>query len=236
MRRSLPILALFSALALVGLALAADAPPVVEPGLTVSPAPAAVASPAPAASPGPAAKSVPVKLHGKEKKPLPREMFDHNFHEKHFNAVKYECTNCHTYKVDRQSKTVLEIDYQKFFTKPLAELCHPCHREQGQIRSRLYVCSTCHTEPQAIVPANHRSGWIKKHASLSYNAKECRNCHDDSYCINCHRRFETIKPRVHSRNYRFFHSIEARTSPARCYACHRETQCRQCHSTGSAFR
>jgi hypothetical protein len=42
---------------------------------------------------------------------------------------------------------------------------------------------------------------------------------------------------MHRRNFKFFHSIEARANPRRCSACHTVNFCQECHAgRGSSKR
>ena len=166
----------------------------------------------------------------------PREHYDHNIHEKPRTQADLDCTDCHPFKLDWSKRTVELPQYKELFVKPLDQICHDCHRKESRVHARIFVCSLCHEETRELTPENHKAGWIKKHAVLSYHPSECQTCHDDSYCIDCHRRFETIRPQFHGRNYRFYHSIEARMNPALCYSCHRISQCSDCHQNGETFR
>lgn len=170
-------------------------------------------------------------------KPSPQKSFDHEAHEKPLEKEKLECTYCHPFKLNWKDRTVsLPKDVKSNFVKPLMELCHSCHQTKAKIKKEIFNCSLCHADAKDILPDSHRSGWIKQHAVKSYSATECQSCHEDTFCIDCHRRFEPIKPKVHSRNFRFFHSVEARVNPASCYSCHRQSVCVHCHQTGKAFR
>ncbi len=168
---------------------------------------------------------------------LPYEVYEHEYHEKPLEKEGIDCKYCHPFKLNWKDRTAeLDVDYEQLFVKPLDKLCHDCHRKESRIKASVFVCTLCHLNTRQILPDDHRAGWLRQHGSVTYRGHECRECHDDSYCVDCHRRFELIRPRVHSRNYQYFHSIEARISPASCYACHRQSACIECHVTGKALR
>ncbi len=170
-------------------------------------------------------------------RPLPRELYSHDVHEKPLTEQGFDCTHCHPFKLDWNEKKAGHVpEYESLFIKPLKDLCHDCHRKEARVRKNVFVCYLCHHDNRDILPSDHRSGWLKQHGSVGTLSKQCRDCHEDSYCVDCHRRFEPVRPKVHSRNYRFFHSIEGRMSPASCYSCHRQSSCVECHKTGRTFR
>ena len=81
--------------------------------------------------------------------------------------------------------------------------------------------------------------WVGRHQSLAkQNPAECASCHTNPmFCLDCHKRRDTVQERMHKRNFKFFHSIEARANPRKCDACHTVTYCQECHSgRGSSKR
>jgi hypothetical protein len=161
---------------------------------------------------------------------MPKKRFDHQVHEKAFSTSNSDCKTCHSFELNTETKVVtLPKDYDEFFTKPMKSVCHNCHLQSSKLDPKLFECRTCHANAKELLPDNHQAGWEKKHATQAYQKTECLQCHAQPFCTDCHRRFEPIQPKMHSRNYRFFHSVEARMNPTSCNSCHKSSTCRDCH-------
>jgi hypothetical protein len=52
--------------------------------------------------------------------------------------------------------------------------------------------------------------------------------------MDCHTRRDSIQTKMHDRNFRSFHGIQARANPMQCSSCHREDFCISCHERGGA--
>ncbi|MBI4365907.1 MAG: hypothetical protein HY543_03720 [Deltaproteobacteria bacterium] len=150
----------------------------------------------------------------------PFDRFDHEMHTPLFEGVGVACETCHA---DSES-------YGK-----LAKLnrigCHTCHNNPQAPIPATSTCTLCHGKGGAM-PGNHRVDWLAKHQAIAkQRPQQCADCHADiMFCVTCHARRDTVQQTMHSRNFRFYHSIEARANPRRCDACHTVTYCRDCHA------
>ncbi|MDO8520085.1 MAG: hypothetical protein Q7T11_07990 [Deltaproteobacteria bacterium] len=163
---------------------------------------------------------------GKTKK-HPYDVYDHEMHMTFFEAASVACETCHA---DPDSFG----DRSK--VNPVG--CHLCHNSAGPIIDANKPCTVCH-DGGAPKPPSHKSGWKSKHQIYAkLNAESCTQCHTDpQFCLNCHKRRDTVLQTMHRRNFRYFHSIEARANPRKCEACHTVSYCQDCHAgRGSSKR
>lgn len=155
-----------------------------------------------------------------KKKSHPYDKYDHDMHTAFFESVSLSCETCHA---DPDSYG----DRSK--VNPLG--CHTCHNSSNPPLPATNTCTLCH-EGGPPKPSSHRAGWMQKHQNYAKKApEECKACHSNQmFCINCHQKRETVEQTVHRRNFRFFHSIEARANPRKCDACHTVSYCQNCHA------
>jgi hypothetical protein len=82
-------------------------------------------------------------------------------------------------------------------------------------------CKECHGEPAAAHPAMPSKG-------------DCRVCHetgeDYTDCRMCHAEKQELLPITHGATWMSGHGLSAREDEARCYQCHTETTCSECHA------
>lgn len=147
----------------------------------------------------------------------PKDMYDHTMHTELFNAMEVPCESCHVndeYEWAKMNKTG----------------CHNCHKSAKYMEAP-NDCSMCHANWQ-VIPPSHREGWKATHrAPAKADAKSCKSCHADRFCINCHQQRSTIQLVEHKRNYRYFHSVDVRSNPGKCGSCHVTAFCTNCHSS-----
>ena len=165
-------------------------------------------------------------LHGEataKKKQKPFDLFTRDVHEMHnsiFESAKISCETCHA-----------NPDSYTDFKKINKQGCHTCHKNENAPVPANNDCKLCHAGgfPK---PDNHKSGWISKHQTYAKNNDTyCTQCHPNKmFCIDCHQRRDTIQQRVHRRNFKFYHSIEARANPRKCDVCHTASYCQTCHA------
>lgn len=149
----------------------------------------------------------------------PIKLFDHKMHtDNFFTPSKVPCETCH-------------IKDQYEWKGMDHEGCHKCHNSKKPLMDgATQDCSVCHAN-YPVKPVNHKVNWISEHKTeAKVNAKECKSCHTDRFCIKCHEERGDIELYVHKRNYRYFHSIDARADPKKCDRCHTVTYCNKCHS------
>ncbi|MBI5476788.1 MAG: hypothetical protein HY964_08650 [Ignavibacteriales bacterium] len=170
-------------------------------------------------------------------------------HEKH-TAKSIECTNCH--------RGLDEVKYASSDNMPSMDLCVTCHEKNNVSKD----CNTCHTNLIGLIPKTHLEGEFKKDHKRQTRfggvANNCSTCHDESFCQNCHAGIELKKydskkeystdpsariqlkdspkelklQQVHELNYKFTHSIDARSKRIDCNSCHdQSTFCVECHQT-----
>lgn len=156
-----------------------------------------------------------------KKKSHPYDVYDHGMHTGFFKSVdEVTCDTCH-------ADPISYVDRKK--VNPMG--CHFCHKRKEAQLPGPSTCTLCH-EGGPPKPQSHKVAWDKKHQVYAkQNAKECQQCHTNQmFCIDCHKRRDTVQERMHRRNFKFFHSIEARANPRRCDACHTVAFCQKCHA------
>ena len=123
-------------------------------------------------------------------------------------------------------------------------------------------CESCHKNLTDLVPASHRQAdFMSQHkdfVNVSGPQNDCKSCHTAATCQECHDASNLAKDltpgqiyipftpslspitthdkltvqKVHSDNYRFTHSIDAKGRESNCYTCHDErTFCVNCHNS-----
>lgn len=155
-----------------------------------------------------------------KKKASAFDVFNHEMHTPIYESSNVPCETCHA---DPESYGNRE--------KINKQGCHQCHKAPAPIMPVIKDCKTCHFAgfPK---PMSHKVSWISKHQSYAKNdPASCAECHSNQmFCMDCHSRRDTIQERMHMRNFKFYHSIEARANPKRCNACHTVSYCQDCHA------
>lgn len=150
----------------------------------------------------------------------PFDIFDHEMHTTFFEGANVACETCHADPESFGDRSRIN---------PLG--CHLCHNSSKPILEATQQCTVCH-EGGPPKPSSHKVDWIAKHQIYAkHNQAQCEQCHTNKmFCMECHKRRDTIQQTLHRRNFRFFHSIEARANPRKCDACHTVQYCQQCHA------
>jgi hypothetical protein len=122
--------------------------------------------------------------------------------------------------------------------------CDTCHLPDARtIVPDKAVCLDCHDEEMAKETKlngtkTHGPVWALNHRSEAKgNAIDCAACHDQSYCLECHKSgfadeqgdFGNNMINVHRSDFHITHPISARTNPQLCSSCHEPSFCRDCH-------
>lgn len=155
-----------------------------------------------------------------KKKIHPFDKFDHEMHMGLFEMAGTPCTTCHP------------TDDSYGNREKMNRLgCHSCHKNPDPPLPASQDCTVCHIDGWFPKPESHKSGWIGKHQMYAkQDANVCTQCHQDPmFCMDCHNRRDSVQTRMHDRNFKFFHSIQARANPRQCDACHVVNFCQQCH-------
>jgi len=137
----------------------------------------------------------------------------------HLNHVSQnlECSTCHS--GIESSETVFDKHL------PAMNTCISCHNEIEQVD----YCYTCHGAHKDLQPSNHRLDWTKIHGMASQTDDDCKMCHSDNQCLDCHQK-DNLDRKVHRLNFRNNHGILARGNKENCYTCHEELSfCVDCH-------
>lgn len=146
-------------------------------------------------------------------------------HEVHRNVIgeSSECSECHPQHKEDNS---------------LKEQCHKCHNNPESTSKAPKFCYTCHYDLNGIKPDTHTASWDDDHTHFvkAQQSKDCYNCHRRSYCTDCHTKRDEIRKRMHTRNFVFYHSVEARANPYKCSSCHVASFCTSCHQERGVSR
>ena len=156
-------------------------------------------------------------------------------HAKHIERVKEDCAACH--------KSLPE-PFAAAVPPPTMSDCLGCHeheKEYAQVQ-----CLGCHPTLNrvALKPLSdfsHQGNYIARHgADARSSAENCSQCHDQTYCAECHARTvatrievkfpeEVAAAFIHRNDYLGRHSIDAVANEASCRKCHGEDFCTSCH-------
>lgn len=113
------------------------------------------------------------------------------------------------------------------------------HKEYASMAIK--ECNSCHQSEG--VALNHDADWVRGHRVLaSRGGANCVQCHDQSYCLDCHSgggigadlstqnyRRDYI-PKSHRSDWLEIHPLKALDNPQTCTRCHDQKYCTQCHS------
>lgn len=113
------------------------------------------------------------------------------------------------------------------------------HKEYSSMK--IVECNGCH-KAEGIAP-NHDADWDRGHRLVaSKGDKNCAECHDQSYCLDCHQgggievnlSTQNYKkdyiPKSHRSDWLEIHPIKASDNPQTCIRCHDQKYCSSCHS------
>ena len=157
-------------------------------------------------------------------------------HEKHIERVKEDCTTCHK---------DLPEPFVAATTVPRMSDCLSCHDHAKQYTET--QCTGCHPtlNKLALKPLSdfsHQGNYLARHgADARSSAENCAQCHDQTYCADCHaktvsNRIEVKFPEavaagfIHRNDFVGRHSIEAAGNEASCRKCHGTSFCQSCHT------
>ncbi|MBL0225795.1 MAG: cytochrome C [Geobacteraceae bacterium] len=113
------------------------------------------------------------------------------------------------------------------------------HSEYARMEIR--ECNSCH-KSEGISP-NHDADFVRGHRVLASKAgNNCNQCHDQSWCLDCHQgggsgndlsqsnSGRDFKPKSHRSDFISIHPLKAQGNPQQCYRCHDQNYCNACHS------
>jgi cytochrome c7-like protein len=156
-------------------------------------------------------------------------------HTKHIDLVKEDCTTCH--------KQLPEPFVNETAVPKMAD-CLTCHGHSEEYAQT--QCTGCHPtlNKLALKPLSdfsHQGNYVARHgADARSSATNCSQCHDQTYCADCHAktvatRIEVKFPEevdrqfIHRNDFLARHSIEAAGNDATCRRCHGNSFCQSCH-------
>ncbi len=160
-------------------------------------------------------------------------------HAAHLDRPGITCESCHAGA--GQSTKVEDA------LNPAMSVCTTCHKAQ---MDRLN-CSYCHERlPElgkpSIGEAVHTTGFYALHGAWATGGSQlCTQCHEQSYCADCHAKTTPLKPSVklpdrvdrnfvHRGDFLGRHALEAAARPATCQTCHGQSFCQDCHRRSNA--
>jgi len=128
----------------------------------------------------------------------------------------------------------------------LALGCRTCHLDgAASIVPKTDVCLACHEKTmidEVSLPETKTHGpvWSLNHGpSAKGNSVNCASCHEQSYCLDCHKAgkademgsFGNNMINVHRSDFSVSHPLAARAGQNRCNSCHEARFCSDCHDT-----
>jgi hypothetical protein len=113
------------------------------------------------------------------------------------------------------------------------------HSEYAKMQ--ISECNACHKGEG--IALNHDADFVRGHRVLASKAgNNCSQCHDQSWCLDCHQgggngndlsqsQFgRDYKPKSHRTDFISIHPIQAQNNQQQCYRCHDQKYCTACHS------
>jgi c(7)-type cytochrome triheme protein len=157
-------------------------------------------------------------------------------HADHIDRVKEDCARCHL--------KLTEL-VPSGSTVPPMSTCTSCHEHAVDFAEA--KCSPCHVDLKRfplrpVSLFSHAGDYVREHGpSASAAGDACAQCHDQSFCADCHAR--TVATRIevklpekvladfiHRFDYVSRHAIEARADETLCRRCHGQSFCDACHA------
>lgn len=102
------------------------------------------------------------------------------------------------------------------------------------------TCYFCH-EVEEIKELAHNPPWVDNHKTVAARKEmSCLKCHSYNFCADCHsfkqglkpseKNFSNIRPSYpHRGEWITRHSLEVRADAVKCYRCHTQQSCAECH-------
>ncbi|MBN1307017.1 MAG: hypothetical protein JXA18_03810 [Chitinispirillaceae bacterium] len=138
-------------------------------------------------------------------------------HTKHIEYTE-KCDACHK-DIYGKLKTIK--------IPPPMPVCTECH-DNSKANAN---CRVCHDDPSKLKPKSHTPRWVYRNGhgtDARYNQAQCRDCHVDRECSQCHRGQSTFG--VHRPGYKYSHGMDVRQRIVNCNYCHDlENSCAKCH-------
>jgi len=160
-------------------------------------------------------------------------------HAEHIERVKEDCAVCH--------KTLPELVRQTSTVPPMST-CTTCHEHAQELANG--QCVSCHVDLRKfpLKPVSlfsHQGNFVRTHGAMARStAESCSQCHDQTFCADCHARTVAVPVEVkfpenvlsdfiHRGDYLSRHAIEARADEGLCRRCHGQPFCDACHTASN---
>jgi hypothetical protein len=152
-------------------------------------------------------------------------------HAQHVEAeVLADCPSCHGTMESGASATLSHAS------------CVECHKDDVDG----LLCAKCHRDfnavgLKALTSFSHKANFVTEHKEFARKSgATCAQCHQESFCLDCHNPREEVKPSVkypekvfrnfvHRGDWRTVHAMEAKADGATCLSCHKPGECKTCH-------
>ncbi len=157
-------------------------------------------------------------------------------HAMHKDRVKKGCKTCHKNPANNFKKGV--------FVGHQTVVCMQCHEHKKDFAKA--NCTKCHKDmaelpPKRVAEFVHRDVLITgRHTVNRGNIRTCANCHDRTFCTDCHAKSTKLKPDikfpqkvglhlVHRGDYIATHRFDVARLGYTCNRCHGRSFCVDCH-------
>jgi len=155
----------------------------------------------------------------------PHQAFAHEEHDPALEEKGMDCELCHVLEAGDVTGELSEAGLRS---------CHTCHVEGPDRMHTGLRCVSCHRAGMlAILPADHRAGWVENHGTqIQVSRLACSQCHSNRFCVRCHTRRDEAERNFHKGPILSTHAMQARADPAQCQKCHKISYCTRCHRSG----
>lgn len=156
-------------------------------------------------------------------------------HAAHLERVKEDCSVCH--------QKLPEPFVTEGLAPPMAA-CNSCHEHEVQFAKG--DCEICHKDLsrypiKPVLAFSHQANYLKSHRLDARSGESCAQCHDESFCSECHARTVSAPVEllmaervdrhfIHRADFESRHSIEAKADGSLCQRCHGQSFCADCHT------
>jgi hypothetical protein len=127
---------------------------------------------------------------------------------------------------------------------PPMDACLSCHEHKQEYSAGR--CGGCHLDLrkyrlEPLSTFSHQGDFVRElGASARATAETCAQCHEQTFCSDCHAKTVSTKIEVkfpervdsyfiHRNDFISRHAVEAQAEPATCRRCHGSSFCENCH-------
>jgi len=177
-----------------------------------------------------------------------RERFLTFSHSDHLKRTSGTCNRCHQAPHGATASEELGESAHPV-SIPGHSQCFSCHQMKDLYEQ--LDCATCHRGLfrfglKPYEEFSHSVDFVRREhadfARIPKNEALCSQCHEPSFCSECHAALPLLRPSerhpervfadyIHKGNYVATHPWDARTDPASCMRCHGRSSCEDCHTS-----